>query len=253
MRTSIVTGGTSGIGLAVVERLVAAGYHVHALGLPDRHLAALASRPGVTATAIDLRDTSTLRKYVESVDADVLVNNAGTIGALASADGYPADAADALIDINLRAAVQATLAAVTGMVARRRGHILFTGSIAATRPTANTAVYSATKAAIAAFADGLRLDLHGAGVRVTVLAPGRVETALYDAALGGHEAATEKLYRGIQALTPGDVADLVALAIAAPPHVDITRLEVVPTGQVYGGAMITHTPTEWPDPGSEQL
>lgn len=244
MRTSIVTGGTSGIGLAVVERLVAAGYHVHALGLPDRHLAALEGRQAITTAAIDVRDTVALRSFVGSVDADVLVNNAGTIGALASADGFPAEAADALIDINLRAAVHATLAVLPGMAARRSGHIVFTGSIAATRPTANTAVYSATKAAIAAFADGLRLDLHGTGVRVTVLNPGRVETALYDAALGGPDAAAKQLYRGVQALTPADVADLVALAIAAPPHVDITRLEVVPTGQVYGGAMIWQTPTD---------
>ena len=84
--------------------------------------------------------------------------------------------ADALIDINLRAAVHATMCVLPGMVSRNRGHIVFTGSIAASRPTANTALYSATKAALQAFADGLRMDLHGTAVRVTVLAPGRVET-----------------------------------------------------------------------------
>jgi 3-hydroxy acid dehydrogenase / malonic semialdehyde reductase len=241
--TAVVTGGTGGIGLAVVERLVAHGYAVHALGLPDAHLDALSGRDGVTPVALDVRDAVALRAAVEAADADVLVNNAGSIGALAPAPGYPADTADALIDVNLRAAVHATLAALPPMVARRRGHVVFTGSIAATRPTANTAIYSATKAAIATFADGLRVDLHGSGVRVTVLAPGRVETALYDTALGGHDVAVERLYRDVQSLTPGDVADLVALAVTSPPHVDITRLEVVPTGQAYGGAMITGLPT----------
>lgn len=242
MSTAVVTGGSSGIGLAVVERLVAAGHVVHVLGLPDDQLAGLAGRRGVVPTAIDVRDTAALRAAIGSVEADLLVNNAGTIGALAPATEYPVESADALIDVNLRASVHATLAALPGMVARRRGHVVFTGSIAATRPTANTAVYSATKAAIAAFADGLRLDLHGTGVRVTVIAPGRVETALYDAALGGHAAAVDQLYRDVEALTPADIADLVAMAIAAPPHVDVTRLEVVPTSQVYGGAMISTNP-----------
>lgn len=242
MSTAIVTGGTSGIGLAIVERLTAAGYHVHALGLPDSNLDALAGRPGIEPVAIDVGDVDALRATVESIAADVVVNNAGTIGTLAPAPGFPPELVDALIDINFRAAVHATLAALPAMLARHRGHIVFTGSIAATRPTANTAVYSATKAAISAFADGLRIDLHGSGVRVTVIAPGRVETALYDAALGGHDQAAEQLYHGVEALNPGNIADLVAIAIAAPAHVDITRLEVVPTGQVYGGAMITGLP-----------
>ena len=94
------------------------------------------------------------------------------------------------------------------MVQRNRGHVVFTGSIAGTRPTANSAIYSATKAALNAFADGLRLDLHGAAVRVTVLAPGRVETNLYDEAMGGHDEAVSRLYSGAAAIQPADIASL---------------------------------------------
>jgi NADP-dependent 3-hydroxy acid dehydrogenase YdfG len=146
-----------------------------------------------------------------------------------------------LVDVNLRAALHATLAALPGMVHRGRGHIVFTGSVAGYRPTANTAVYSATKAALHAFADGLRLDLHGTGVRVTVLAPGRVETRLYDEALGGHDQAVERLYSGVSAIQPSELAMLVRTVLALPGHVDVTRIEVVPTMQVFGGSDIART------------
>ena len=96
------------------------------------------------------------------------------------------------------------------------GHIVFTGSIAASRPTANSAVYSATKAALHAFADGLRMDLHGTAIRITVLAPGRVETSLYDDALGGHDDAVDRLYSGATAIQPADIAALVGMALTMP-------------------------------------
>ena len=128
-----------------------------------------------------------------------------------------------------------------GMVDRNLGHIVFTGSIAASRPTANSAVYSATKAALQAFADGLRMDLHGAAVRVTVLAPGRVETNLYDAALGGHDVAVARLYSGAPAIQPADIAALVGTVLTMPAHVDVTRVEVVPTMQVFGGSAVAES------------
>jgi NADP-dependent 3-hydroxy acid dehydrogenase YdfG len=170
-----------------------------------------------------------------------LVNNAGIIGDLRPAHESNAAMADALIDINLRAAVHATMCVLPGMVTRNRGHIVFTGSIAATRPTANSALYSATKAALHTFADGLRMDLHGSGVRVTVLAPGRVETHLYDEAMGGHEIAAARLYSGAAALQPEDVAAVVGMALTMPTHVDVTRVEVVPTMQVFGGSAVAET------------
>jgi NADP-dependent 3-hydroxy acid dehydrogenase YdfG len=99
-------------------------------------------------------------------------------------------------------------------------------------------VYAATKAALAAFADGLRMDLFGTALRVTVLAPGRVETNLYDDTLGGHDAAVTKLYSGAKAIQTTDIAALVGMALDMPPHVDVTRLEVMPTAQVFGGSAI---------------
>ena len=237
-RVAVVTGASGGIGRAIVTELIRLGLHVHALGLPDDSLDALRS-DDVTVHPVDVRNTSDLHRILADVaDIDVLVNNAGVIGDLQPAQKSTGSAADAVIDINLRAAVHATLAVLPGMVRRNLGHVVFTGSIAASRPTANSAVYSATKAALQAFADGLRMDLHGAAVRVTVLAPGRVETNLYDQALGGHDAAVARLYSGAPAVQPVDVAALVAMALTMPAHVDVTRVEVVPTMQVFGGSAV---------------
>jgi NADP-dependent 3-hydroxy acid dehydrogenase YdfG len=244
-RTAVVTGASGGIGRAVVDELVRLGMHVHALGLPDASLDALRGVGAVTAHAVDVRDTAelgrTLAAVLEMGDVDVLINNAGIIGDLQPAHESTVDVADALIDINLRAAVHATITLLPGMVERNNGHVVFTGSIAATRPTASTAVYSATKAALNAFADGLRMDLHGASVRVTVLAPGRVETNLYDEALGGHDAAVARLYSEGLAVQPADVAALVGTVLTMPAHVDVTRVEVVPTMQVFGGSAVAES------------
>ena len=244
-RTAVVTGASGGIGRAVVDELVRLGLHVHALGLPDASLDAMRGLGAVTIHPVDVRDTEELGRTLTAVlgmgDVDVLVNNAGIVGDLQPAHASSVAVADALIDINLRAALHATLTLLPGMVRRNSGHIVFTGSIAATRPTANSAVYSATKAALHAFADGLRMDLHGAGVRVTVLAPGRVETNLYDEALGGHDVAVSRLYAGAQAVQPADIAALVGVALTMPAHVDVTRVEVVPTMQVFGGSAVAES------------
>jgi NADP-dependent 3-hydroxy acid dehydrogenase YdfG len=242
-RTAVVTGASGGIGRAVVAELVRVGMLVHALALPDDALDTLRAMGDVTVHGVDVRDRTALDATLRAIDSeiDVLVNNAGIIGDLKPAQASTAEMVDALIDINLRAAVHVTLAALPGMVARNRGHIVFTGSIAGSRPTANTAVYSATKAALQAFADGLRMDLHGTDVRLTVLAPGRVETSLYDSALGGHDAAVASLYSEAAAVQPDDIARLVGVALSMPDHVDVTRIEVLPTRQVFGGSQVAPT------------
>jgi len=237
-KTAVVTGASGGIGRAIVDELVRLGMHVHALALPDDSLEALRGFDGVSVHGVDVRDSGALNDALSNLEVDVLVNNAGTIGDLKPVQLSSGAVADALIDINFRAAVQSTMAVLPGMVQRNLGHIVFTGSIAGSRPTANSAIYSATKAALNAFADGLRMDLFGAAVRVTVLVPGRVETNLYDAALGGHDSAVTRLYSGATSIQPGDVAGLVGVALGLPPHVDVTRLEVVPTMQVFGGSTI---------------
>ena len=171
------------------------------------------------------------------------MNNAGVLPQLEPFASNTADAIDLLVDVNLRAALHVTRLVLPGMIARDRGHLFFLGSMAGRHPTPKSAVYAGTKAALHAFADGLRGDLLGANIRVTVLMPGRVQTRLYDDIFGGNAEATTALYEAFDAVQPADVAAVIAHAIDLPPNVDLTAIEILPTKQVFGGSTIAKTPT----------
>lgn len=236
-RAALVTGASSGIGRAIASRLVKQGLQVFALGRDAGALASLAREHNVTPIAVDLRDPSSLRDLFESVDIDVVVNNAGLLPALGKFNECSIDDLDAIVDINLRAPLRIAHMALDGMVKRRRGHLFFIGSSAGRFPHPNTAVYGATKAGISMFCDSLRCDLLGSRVRVTEIAPGRVQTNLYRTALG-EQGANEKLYDSYRSIQPEDIAELIAMAIKLPDSVDLSRMEVFPTDQAPGGSQI---------------
>ena len=187
------------------------------------------------------------RPRIGDIAFDVVINNAGVLPELRPFAENGRDAIDLLVDVNLRAALQVTRLVLPGMLARDRGHLFYLGSIAGKHPTANTAVYGATKAALHAFAEGLRNDLLGSAIRVTVLMPGRVQTRLYDGAFGTNDAATAAMYDDFEAVQPADVAAVIGAAIDLPPHVDLTAIEILPTKQVFGGSRIARTEPARPD------
>ncbi len=237
-KSALVTGASSGIGLAIAERLRAAGLEVHAVALPDSGLEAHAKRIGATPHAMDVADTAAVERLVASVEPDILVNNAGILGAYTPLQDVPREAVDRLIAINLSQAIHFTRAALPGMIARKRGHILFTGSIAGRIASRGLAVYAATKAGILAFAEGIRWDVLGSGIRTAVLVPGRVETNIYDTHFGGHDKAGDALYKDFEAIQPQDMAQLVMAVLGMPVHVDVSVVEVMPTAQVFGGSQV---------------
>jgi 3-hydroxy acid dehydrogenase / malonic semialdehyde reductase len=236
-QTALITGASSGIGRAIAERLVTDGMKVYALGRDAKALDALASACGVTPLAVDLHDIAPLRALFEREAIDVVVNNAGLLPAIAKFSETAAADIDSMIDINLRAPLHIAQLALDGMVRRKRGHLFFVGSSAGRFPHPNTAVYGATKAAISMFCDSLRCDLLGTKVRVTEIAPGRVQTNLYRTALG-EQGASEKLYEAYRSIQPENIAELIATAIALPDAVDVSRMEVFPTDQAAGGSQI---------------
>ena len=236
-QTALITGASSGIGRAIAERLVKDGMKVYALGRDAKALDALASTCGVTPVSIDLHDIAPLREVFEREPIDVVVNNAGLLPAIAKfGETAPTDI-DSMIDINLRAPLHIAQLALDGMVRRKRGHLFFVGSSAGRFPHPNTAVYGATKAAISMFCDSLRCDLLGTKVRVTEIAPGRVQTNLYRTALG-EQGANEKLYDAYRSIQPENIAELIATALALPEAVDVSRMEIFPTDQAAGGSQI---------------
>ena len=181
---AVVTGATSGIGLVVAERLARSGAEVVALGRDAVALSGLRDRIGAVAVRADLADPDETRRAAGEVirargRVDVLVNNAaeGWAGRFEEMDP---DRADALIALNLVAPLRLTRAVLPGMVERHRGHVVNVASIAGHVGVPEEAVYAATKAALIQFSESLRHELHGSGVRVSVVSPGAVDTAFFD-------------------------------------------------------------------------
>ncbi|CAN7262171.1 SDR family oxidoreductase [Rhizobium sp. LjRoot30] len=233
-RVAVVTGATSGIGKAIVPMLRSRGLAVYAVGRNEEELDALAASSGAIAVKADVRDTTRIAAALDGIEVDVLVNNAGILSARAAfAEIDPAEI-DAMIDINLKAPMHLTRLVLPGMVARKRGHLIYIGSSGGQAPYPSMSVYGASKAGLSLFCDNLRCDLLGSSVRVSEIVPGRVQTALYRTSIPGGQA-NAVLYDGYRPIQPENIAQIVHDVIALPVHVDVARIEVFPTDQATGG------------------
>ncbi|KTB95199.1 short-chain dehydrogenase [Pseudomonas syringae ICMP 11293] len=239
-RCAMVTGATSGIGKAVVLALRDAGLQVIAVGRSPTALAELASEQGVEVVQADVRDIEAFAAVLARYPVDVLVNNAGVLSTRAAFQEMAPSEIDNMFDINLKAPLHLTRKVVPRMIACGYGHLFFIGSSAGRAPHPGAAVYGASKAGISLFCDALRCDLLGSGVRVTEIAPGRVQTQLYKTAMG-MQAAGAELYDGYESIMPEDIATLLLAALSLPQQVDVSRLEVFPTAQAVGGGRMVKT------------
>lgn len=244
--TALVTGATGGIGRAVALRLGRMGMRVIALGRNEAALRALANECNAETIAADIRDTAAIVEKLGGLvgargAVDVLVNNAGILSTRAAFQDIDPAEIDRMVDVNLKAPMHLTRALLPDMLARGRGHLVFTGSVGGATPYANMSVYGPTKAAISLFCANLRMDLLGKNIRVSEIAPGRVQTGLYTEALGA-EGAQAALYDGYRPIRPEDVAEIVATVLALPAHVDVTHVEVFPTDQASGGGTMVKAP-----------
>jgi NADP-dependent 3-hydroxy acid dehydrogenase YdfG len=233
-RTALVTGASSGIGAAVVERFCREGLEVHALARSASALSALAARTGCTPHVLDVTDLAGVTALVSALDIDVLVNNAGVDRPRKFLRAQPEDI-DLLVDVNLRAVLQLCRLVVPGMVARDRGHIVNISSIAAVYAFGGNTTYHATKAAVSMLSRQLRIDAFGRHVRVTEICPGRIATDIFAHVHGDTPDVYDAYIRGFELPEAADVADAIAFAIAAPSAVNIGHIEITPTLQVPGG------------------
>lgn len=240
LRSVLVTGATSGIGEATVRALRAAGYEVHALGRNKPALDALAAGTGATPLVADVCDTDAVMAGLAGAEIDVVVNNAGVLPARVPLQDLAMADIDAMLDVNLKAPIRLTRALLPGMIARKRGHLVYIGSSAGQAAFPSMSVYGTSKAGLSMFCDNLRLDLLGTGLRVSEVAPGRVQTRLYRTALDAQ--GLFEFYDGYRPLAPEDVAAAILHILALPPHVDVARLELFPTDQASGGGMMVKSP-----------
>ena len=244
----MVTGATSGIGEACAKKFANGGYNVIITGRRHDKLEALktqleAQGARVLALTFDVREREAARKAVESIDGewadiDVLVNNAGL--ALGLDKEYEGDFNDwdTMIDTNVKGLLNMTRFIVPGMVKRNRGHVINIGSVAGDAAYANGNVYCATKAAVKAITDGLRIDVAESAVRVTNIKPGLVQTNFSNVRFHGDDAKAENVYKGSKPLTGDDIADVAFYAASAPAHVQIAEVLVLATHQANGSVIV---------------
>ena len=243
-----ITGATSGIGLGCARKFAANGDKLILTGRNATRLSEISNELKAQGTEVvtlkfDVRDRDAAQEAIESLPAewtkiDVLVNNAGL--ALGLEPEYEGDFSDwdGMIDTNIKGLLTMTRLIVPGMIERNSGHIINIGSVAGDAAYAGGNVYCATKAAVKALSDGLRIDVANTAVRVTNLKPGLVETNFSNVRFHGDTDRAAKLYQGIKPLTGDDIADVAVYAANAPAHVQIAEVLILATHQASGSVIV---------------
>ena len=244
----MVTGATSGIGEACARKFARGGYNVIITGRRKEKLDTLRRElenmgAEVLAMEFDVRERASARKAVDFLkgkwaNINVLINNAGlALGLDKEYEGSFEDW-DTMIDPNIKGLLNMTRFVVPGMVERNEGHIINIGSVAGDAAYANGNVYCATKAAVKALSDGLRIDVAESNVRVTNLKPGLVQTNFSNVRFHGDDARAESVYKGVKPLTGDDIADVAFYAASAPAHVQIAEVLILATHQANGSVIV---------------
>ena len=247
-KTVLITGATSGIGEACARKFAEGGYNVIITGRRAGRLESLRSElekagARVRTLQFDVRDAEAASAAVGSLPEewsriDVLVNNAGlALGLDKEYEGSQEDW-NIMIDTNIKGLLTMTRLIVPGMVERGSGHVINIGSVAGDAAYACGNVYCATKAAVKAITDGLRIDLADTPVRVTNIKPGLVETEFSRVRFHGDNERADNVYKGIKPLTGADIADVVYYAASAPAHVQIAEVLILATHQASGSVIV---------------
>ncbi len=241
----LITGVTSGFGKQIAIDLVKAGHQVIGTGRRQSKLNELKDElgDGFTPLCFDVCDTQGARQALHSVnlsDIDVLINNAGLALGLSSAD--KADFADwqTMINTNIMGLTLVTHEVLPFMTAKNDGYIINIGSTAGNYPYFGANVYGATKAFVKQFSLNLRADLIGKKVRVTNIEPGLCgDTEFSQVRFKGDTNKVSQTYADINYITPQDISNMVLWLINQPKHININRLEVMPTAQTFAGLSVT--------------
>ena len=240
-KIALITGATAGFGTAICRALIQAGYFVIGTGRRTERLTSLKAELGekFLPLAFDISDRLATEEAIKSLptqweNIDLLVNNAGLALGLESADKANLDDWEQMIDTNIKGLVNITRFVLPQMVVRNTGHIINIGSIAGNYAYPGGNVYGGTKAFVKQFSLNLRADLAGKNIRVTNLEPGLCGgTEFSNVRFKGDDKRAEKVYENVQYVTPQDIANMVLWLNQQPEHVNINRIEVMPTAQTF--------------------
>ena len=224
-RRALVTGASSGIGAATAIRLARGGAHVVLVGRDRGRLERTAlACPRHELVVLDVRDADAVERALAPLDVDLVVNNAGL--ALGT-DKLPAGDArewSTVVDTNLKGVLHVMHAVLPALARRGRGDHVFLGSVAGRQVYPGGSIYCATKHAVRALYETVRLDMAESGVRFTTVDPGMVQTDFSRVRFRGDAERAAAVYQGVTPLTADDVADAIVWAVTRPAHVNIGEI-----------------------------
>ncbi len=239
-KIALITGATSGIGKAIAEVFAENGIHLILCGRRQDRLDGLqrilGKKTKVYTLNFDVRDKEVVLECIHSLppefsNIDILINNAGNAHGLDLINEGSLEDWDAMLDINVKGLLYVSKAVILNMVTKKSGHIINIGSTAGKEVYPKGNVYCASKHAVDAINQGMRIDLNAFGIRVGAINPGLVETEFSEVRFKGDSQKAENVYKGFQPLTPEDVADIVHFVVTRPAHVNIADLLVMCTAQ----------------------
>lgn len=243
-KTVLITGATSGIGKATAQLLAKNNYKIILCGRREDRLLELQKELSeiteVHSLLFDVRDKKAVFDSIASLPEafstiDVLINNAGNAHGLDPIQTGDLDDWDAMIDINLKGLLYVSKAVIPQMVERKSGHIIHIGSTAAKEVYPNGNVYCATKYAVDALNQAMRIDLNPFGIRVGAIHPGMVDTEFSQVRFKGDAQRAANVYKGFDPLQAENIADIIRFVLSRPYHVNIADLVVMPTAQAMVG------------------
>ncbi len=238
----MITGATSGFGKAIAARFAKNGYNVVITGRRKDRLDALEKEllsPGnirVLSLNFDIRKHEEVTRAIQNLpgewkNIDILVNNAGLAAGYSHIDEGITDDWERMIDTNIKGLLYITREVAPLMVARKSGYIFNIGSIAGKEVYENGNVYCSSKSAVDALSKAMRIDLLKHNIRVTHIAPGMAETEFSIVRFKGDKEKADAVYKGFDALTADDIADVIYYCASVPAHVCINDLVITPTQQ----------------------
>jgi len=239
IKTALITGATSGIGAAIAKLLASNGYNLILCGRDKERLQKvsneLSKQVKVTTAQFDVRNKqevdNALTPIMQLHNIDVLINNAGNAHGLAPIHQGDIADWDAMIDGNVKGLLYVSKIVIDQMVERKAGHIINIGSIAGKEVYPNGNVYCASKYAVDAINNGMRIDLNPFGIKVSQISPGLVNTGFSAVRFKGDQVKADATYNGLEPLYANDIAEVAWFMISRPAHVNISDVIVLPTAQ----------------------